>query len=83
MVYVQDITIFSNLNLHKLFTKEDPFYFHKIFGVISLINYIYRYWLLFIYGSMFINTSVDLALVSVHGLLSMSSLIFIFRKNVI
>lgn len=66
----------SDTNLHKLFTKEDPVHLHKVLGFVSLANYIYRYYLLLVYGSMFINTPVDMALMGVHGLLSVSSLIF-------
>jgi cytochrome b involved in lipid metabolism len=42
--------------MKKLITKEDPQYIHKVLGIVSLANYIYRYYLLLVYGSMFINT---------------------------
>jgi hypothetical protein len=66
----------GNFIVKKLITKEDPQYAHKILGAVALANYIYRYYLLLVYGSMFINAHLDLALVGVHGLLSVSSLIF-------
>ena len=69
-------TILYDTNLHKLVTKEDPTHIHKLLGLCSLINYMYRYYLLLCYGSMFLNTQFDLALIGMHGLLSVSSLIF-------
>ena len=69
-------TMLYDTNLHKLVTKEDSTHIHKVLGFCSLINYVYRYYLLLCYGSMFLNTPVDLALVGMHGLLSVSSLIF-------
>ena len=50
----------EKLNLNKLITKEDPNYLHKFLGIFSLGNYIYRYYLLIFYGSMFLNTKLDL-----------------------
>ena len=66
----------EDTNLHKLITKEDTLHFHKVLGIFSLGHYIYRYNLLLFYGSMFINTPTDIAMVAVHGLLSVSSFIF-------
>ncbi len=63
-------------NLHKLITKEDPIHLHKLLGAFALANYIYRYYLLLFYGSMFLNTPLDLGMVAIHGCLSISSLIF-------
>ena len=74
---MQDVEFY----VRKLITKEDPQYIHKILGFVSLANYIYRYYLLLVYGSMFINTTRDVMLVSVHGLLSISSLIFHIPKK--
>jgi hypothetical protein len=71
----------QDTNLHKLVTKEDPTHFHKLLGLFSLANYIYRYYLLLCYGSMFLHTPIDLALVGMHGLLSVSSLIFHIPKK--
>lgn len=65
-----------NKNLYKLITKEDPIYIHKLLGFISLLNYTYRYYLLFVYGSMFLHTKYDLGIIALHGCLSLSSLIF-------
>jgi hypothetical protein len=69
-------SLLYDTNLHKLVTKEDPTYVHKLFGLISLLNYAYRYYLLIVYGSMFLNTKFDLGLIALHGCLSVSSLIF-------
>jgi hypothetical protein len=66
----------EKLNLNKLITKEDPNYLHKFLGIFSLGNYIYRYYLLIFYGSMFLNTKLDLGIIALHGCLSISSLIF-------
>ena len=66
----------QNLNFNKLITKEDPTYLHKFLGIFSLGNYIYRYYLLIFYGSMFLNTKFDLGIIILHGCLSVSSLIF-------
>ena len=66
----------EKLNLNKLITKEDPTYLHKFLGIFSLGNYIYRYYLLIFYGSMFLNTKLDLGIIALHGCLSVSSLIF-------
>ena len=74
--YHQTNNILYDTNLHKLVTKEDSMHIHKILGIFSLANYIYRYYLLFCYGSMFLNTPFDLAMIAIHGCLSFSSLIF-------
>jgi hypothetical protein len=63
-------------NLHKLFTREDSTNIHKILGSISLFNYIYRFGSLFLYGNMFNDNLNALYLIGIHGLLSVSSLIF-------
>ena len=63
-------------NLHKLVTREDPIHLHKILGLGSLINFIYRFYMLLCHGSMFLDTPTDLAIIGIHGILSISSLIF-------
>ena len=68
-------------NFHKLVTKEDPFFIHKAFGIISFCNFMYRYYLLFAYGQMMINSQVDMGILVIHGLLSTSSLIFNIPKK--
>ena len=68
--------ILYDTNLHKLVTKEDPTHIHKLLGLFSLFNYAYRYYLLFVYGSMFLHTQFDLTMIAIHGCLSASSLIF-------
>jgi hypothetical protein len=68
-------------NLHKLVTKEDPIYVHKMLGIICLVNYIYRFWSLLCYNTMLLNTDFDMLLVAVHGGLSISSFIFHIPKK--
>ena len=53
-----------------------PIYLHKFLGIFSLGNFIYRYYLLIFYGSMFLNTNLDLGIIILHSCLSVSSLIF-------
>jgi len=67
-------------NIHKLITKEDNSHIHKIFGTISLCNYIYRFCLLFMYGNMYLQSPYSLYLIILHGILSLSSLIFHIPK---
>ena len=69
-------TYLYNTNLYKLVTKEDSYHVHKILGIFSLIHYIYRYYLLLVYGSMFLKTPIDMYTIVLHGCLSVSSLIF-------
>lgn len=71
----------EDLNLHKLSTNEDPQYIHKFVGLITLCNYAYRFYVFLMYNSMFIHTTFDISLVAVHGLLSISSLIFHIPKK--
>jgi hypothetical protein len=65
-----------NFLYKKLFTKEDSTNIHKILGIGSLINYVYRYGLLFTYGTMMFNNNSSIFTLLLHGLLSTSSLIF-------
>jgi hypothetical protein len=62
----------------KLFTKEDPLYFHKTFGLLCLTSFLYRYAYIYPrFGNLgFENTWFDWATMAVHMLLSSSSLIF-------
>jgi len=63
-------------NSYKLVTHEDPSHIHKILGIISILNYGYRYYLLFSYGSMYLDNRPAAFLVLCHAALSCSSLIF-------
>ena len=63
-------------NLHKLATREDSLGIHKIFGSIVLIHYLYRFTIILKYNTMFFISPLDLYLVGIHGILSLSSLIF-------
>jgi hypothetical protein len=67
--------------LHKLITKEDSTHVHKFLGLFSLLHYAHRYYLLCVYGSMFLQTRFDLAMIALHGCLSLSSLIFHIPKK--
>jgi hypothetical protein len=63
-------------NLRKLFTKEDPIHIHKTLGLLALFNFIYRFYLLLFYGTMRLNAPLALGMTAVHGVLSISSLVF-------
>jgi len=63
-------------NLYKLFTKEDSTHLHKTLGLICLVNYAYRYYMIITTRTMGLHTPVAYYLVGVHGLLSCSSMIF-------
>ena len=64
-------------NLFKLFTKEDQTNIHKIIGIFSVINFIFQYSTLIIYGEMHMRqSSFTPYILAIHGLLSLSSLIF-------
>lgn len=63
-------------NSHKLVTKEDSTHFHKTLGIICLVHYGYRYYLLFTKGTMNMDNSFACGLMCLHGLLSVSSVIF-------
>ena len=66
----------KNFILKKLNTHEDNFYIHKFLGGIVLCNYIYRFGILFIKNDMNLENKLGISLLGIHGLLSLSSLIF-------
>lgn len=66
---------------HKLVTKEDPQFIHKFLGLISFCNFVYRYYLLLSYGEMMLTSPIDIWLITCHGALSASSLIFHIPKK--
>jgi hypothetical protein len=68
--------MFRPHNSHKLVTKEDPWHVHKMVGVVCLLNYGYRYYSLFRYGTMDLNNSRGSLLVVYHAILSCSSMVF-------
>jgi hypothetical protein len=70
------IDALRDTNLYKLSTKEDPMHIHKFLGFFSLLHFTYRYYLLFVYGSMFIQNQFDLGIIAMHGCLSLSSIMF-------
>ena len=63
-------------NSHKLITKEDSTHFHKVLGVVCLVHYGYRYYLLFSNNTMDLDNPFAGFLLCIHGLLSCSSMIF-------
>jgi hypothetical protein len=68
-------------NVYKLATKDDPIHIHKMLGIIALCNFIYRYYLLFMYKSMFLHTPTSYLMLVIHACLSVSSLIFHISQN--
>lgn len=69
----------------KLITNHDPYHIHKILGVLVLLNYLYRSYLLVVYGSCFPEDIekkwMSVASVVCHGLLSWSSLLLPLPKK--
>ena len=66
----------------KLITHEDSFYAHKLLGIMCLLHFLYRAYLLLTSGSMqFDSSSFFLPGIMVHMLLSASSLIFKLSKS--
>ena len=64
-------------NLFKLITKEDSTNIHKILGISCLVNFIYQFGYLFATGQMNLqNNPYTPLLLSLHGLLAISSFIF-------
>jgi hypothetical protein len=68
----------DNIIVNKLFTKEDRYNFHKIFGLLSLCSFTYRYlYILPTTGILGFNGSYfDLFTLFSHFMVSISSLIF-------
>lgn len=62
----------------KLITHEDPIHFHKTFGLLSLVSFIYRYgYMYYTRGDLgFSGSTLDVVTMLVHMMLSTSSLIF-------
>ena len=70
-------TIWRYWNIPKLVSKEDFGHFHKILGVAVLCNFVYRAYLIVNYRHMsFRGDGWTLAMIALHSLLSISSLIF-------
>lgn len=63
-------------NIPKLVTKEDPYFFHKSIGILSLWHFEYRYYKLLSKNTMNITTDCDLMCLLIHVLLSASSFQF-------
>jgi hypothetical protein len=77
--YIHDFV--TKTNIYKLATKEDASHMHKILGIFALLHFTYRYYLLLTYKSMLLNTIADMYFVALHGILSVSSLIFHIPKK--
>lgn len=67
---------YYNFFIKKLNTHEDMFYIHKTLGSFVLINYIYRFSLLFFINNMNLENNFGMVSLGMHGLLSLTSLIF-------
>lgn len=72
--------------MHRLVTEEDAHYFHahKIFGVLSLSNYLYRLASHALYGTMFYDRSVRTPVsIVVHAMMHVTSFQFLIpsRRN--
>ena len=69
--------VFKTRNLFKLVTREDPNFIHKFFGLSCLVNFIYQFSYLALYGRMNLADNIHTPiLLMIHGGLSLSSLIF-------
>lgn len=74
---VKDLVQVRLHNFHKLFTREDPANFHKLLGFLSLVHYLYRFYLYVRYESMgFDDSWWTPACILLHSILSVSSLLF-------
>lgn len=64
--------------IKKLVTKEDPIYLHKTLGLLALVSYVYRFYVVFPMtgGLGFDGSYFDHLTVFIHAALSASSLIF-------
>jgi hypothetical protein len=68
----------KDARISKLFSREDPYYFHKTFGLLSLASFVYRYWYCYTtYGHLNFNgDALDWATMTIHLMLAFSSIIF-------
>jgi len=68
----------KKVDLRKLATHEDPYHLHKTLGILSLIHFIYRYFVVFpMNGHLgFEGTKFDWLFMTIHLALASSSLIF-------
>jgi hypothetical protein len=69
MIYLSQIS-------KKLNTHEDIFFLHKIFGLIVLCNYMYRFFLLLTKYDMNLQNNLSNILLIFHSLLSVTSIFF-------
>ncbi len=68
----------DNIVIKKLFTAEDQYQIHKLFGAFALFSFGYRYfYMLPTYGSLgFVGSTFDIVTLFCHFALSSSSLLF-------
>lgn len=83
---IRDIAYVNAKQIRRLVTHEDGEFFHahKVFGVMSLGNYIYRLASQAIFGTMFFDTSYwTLASIFVHAMMHVTSFQFLIpsRRN--
>lgn len=67
--------------IRKFFTHEDHYNIHKLLGITSLINFLYRFVLIYKNGQAGFNNTNVYYVVLLHGLLSISSLMFKIPSN--
>ena len=74
--------LLKDINLKKLFTKEDKLFLHKILGMLSIFSFFYRYCFIYIkYGTLGFNGNLfDLLTFFVHYNLALTSLFFRILK---
>lgn len=66
-------------NLYKLFTLEDKYNIHKSLGLLCLLNFMYRYYLLIFCSNMKFDKLSHIGIINIillHSTLSLSSFIF-------
>jgi len=63
-------------NLYKLATREDDMNIHKALGILSVLLYFHRLYLLLIYHDMQLNNAYGISTLFIHGILNISSFIF-------
>ena len=83
---IVEVTTTTPLSTNKLFTKEDPYHFHKLFGLFSLVSFAYRYlYVLWFTGNLgFTGSYFDIFTLLSHWILSSSSLLFhVLDKRII
>lgn len=68
-------------SVKKFFTHEDHYNIHKLLGVSSMIHFLYRFIMILKYGNAGFNQYNVYYVVVLHGLLSISSIMFKIPSN--